>query len=57
MQKYADDLKPGDCILLKQNDFVPADILILTSSENIVYADTATITGEIYLKEKTDLDA
>ena len=44
-KKLADDLKPGDFIILNQNDFVPADVLILTSSESVVYADTATITG------------
>ena len=47
----AEEIVPGDVILLSAGDVVPADCLILESKD--LFVDEATLTGETYPAEKS----
>jgi magnesium-transporting ATPase (P-type) len=51
-QIYWEDIKVGDLILLHNNHEIPADMIILTSSDPLgqVYLETSNIDGETSLK-------
>lgn len=51
------DLRVGDILLLKNDDLIPADVLVLSTSEpeNMCYLETKNLDGETNLKIKTGL--
>lgn len=51
---YWKDVRVGDIVRLKNNDYIPADILVLSTSEPdcMCYVETKNLDGETNLKIK-----
>ena len=48
------DVKVGDVIMVKENEFLPVDIIILrTSLDDVCYIETKNLDGETNLKHKS----
>lgn len=58
MTKLWDQVKVGDLLCVKENEFVPADMVILTTSNKSgeCFIQTATLDGERALKPKFILE-
>lgn len=48
------DIRPGDIVQLKNNEVIPADILVLKCSDpqGLCYIDTCNLDGESNLKQR-----
>ncbi|ORX77479.1 phospholipid-translocating P-type ATPase, partial [Anaeromyces robustus] len=56
-QVLCEDIFPGDVIVIRKGDKIPADCLLLSSSndDGICYVETSDLDGETSLKKKTSL--
>jgi magnesium-transporting ATPase (P-type) len=53
------DIKPGDVVEVRRDEFIPADIVVLWSSipEGICFVETKNLDGETNLKVRQSVDA